>query len=855
QQQALDDALVPREQRLTIGSCNYRLSTTFKPNEPTFQVALDVLSLTPFYPAFLITASVLIVYMQEFWAIVTYQKHHIRFKMNKKSYSFDLDSFRNMLQMCPKLLRQEFVDPPFEDDILTFMRELGYSGNIKLLSDVKVDTLPQPWRTFGTIINKCLSGKVTRIDTHRLSRAQILWGLYHQEKVDYVYLLWEDLVFQIESKDSRKNKYMFYPRLTKVIINHFMSQDQSIPRRNKVDWHMANDDPILITMRFIPHHEVVQRYGAILLDYLTNPTMKEFEAYKTYHDLATGKVQPKPKYVRRSSRTKSDEAPKPSFDIALTEAEQMKLVIERSKTQLHISQPSSSGGHERTGVTPGVPDNVSEHEVDDDDERTKSDNDGDGFVHPKFLTYDDEAIQDEEVNEEDSFDPREDKMYEEETYVEDEANVLYGDVNINLEGRGTVMTDAPLPNVQATQETEDTHLILTAPINPEGQQQSSSMSSGFVSNMLNPRPDTGIDSMFNLNTKVTSLVDVPVTIIAEPPLVFATTLPLPPTPLITHMQQTLVPTPTTVLSTSLQDLPNFDSLFRFDHRLKTLETNFSKFKQMNQFAEAVSSIPNIVDVYLANKMNEVVKTTIQLQSNRLKDEAQAKNEDFLNKLDDNIKKVIKNQVKEQVKEQVSKILPKIKKTVNEQLEAEIMTRSSTESKTSLAIAANLSEFELKKILIEKMESNKSIHRSNEQKNLYKALVEAYESDKLILNTYGDTVSFKRRRDDEDKDEEPFVGSNRGSKGRRARKEPESTSAPKEKISKTIGKSADGSKSQHNSAGESAHTEEPIHTNKDLEEPVHQEFDIGATEEQSDKETSQHPDWFQKPAKIPTPDRD
>ncbi|GKF01341.1 hypothetical protein Tco_0028264, partial [Tanacetum coccineum] len=71
-----------------------------------------------------------------------------------------------------------------------------------------------------------------------------------------------------------------------------------------------------------------------------------------------------------------------------------------------------------------------------------------------------------------------------------------------------------------------------------------------------------------------------------------------------------------------------------------------------------------------------------------------------------------------------------------------MTRSSTESKTSNAVAANLSELELKKILIDKMESNKSIHISDEEKNLYKALVEAYESDKLILDTYGDTVSFK-----------------------------------------------------------------------------------------------------------------
>ncbi|GKC34055.1 hypothetical protein Tco_1046439, partial [Tanacetum coccineum] len=437
-----------------------------------------------------------------------------------------------------------------------------------------------------------------------------------------------------------------------------------------------------------------------------------------------------------------------------------------------------SSAHEGTGVTPGVPDvpeygsddeqlswkssdeededdeaNVGKDEDnddhDDDDERTESDNDGEDFVHPKFLTHDDEARQ-EEVNEEDSFDPRVqtpshvestdddeiqgtnvagEEMDEEETNAEGKENELYRDINVNLEGRDAEMTNAQQTNVQTTQVLEDTHVIIT-PVNPEGQQQSSSVSSGFVSNMLNPRPDTGIDSIFTLNTKATSLVNVPVTTIAEPPLVSATTLPPPPTPLITHMQQTPVPTPTTVPSTSLQDLPNFGSLFGFDYRLKTLETDFYEFKQTNQFAEAVSSIPGIVDVYLANKMKEAVKIAVQLQSNRLIDEAQAENEDFLNKLDDNIKKIIKNQVKEQVK-------------------------------TSLAIAANLSKLELKKILIEKIKSNKSIYRSNEQNNLYKALLEAYESDKLILDTYGDTVSFKRRRDNEDKDKEPSTRSNRG----------------------------------------------------------------------------------------------
>ncbi|GKE49267.1 hypothetical protein Tco_1480525, partial [Tanacetum coccineum] len=129
--------------------------------------------------------------------------------------------------------------------------------------------------------------------------------------------------------------------------------------------------------------------------------------------------------------------------------------------------------------------------------------------------------------------------------------------------------------------------------------------------MLNPSPDTGIDSLFNLNTESTSLVDVPVTTIAKPTLLSATTLPLPPTPLITHLQQTSVPTPPTVPSSSLQDLPNFRSLFGFDHRLKTLENNFLEFNQTNQFVVAVSSIPGIVDAYLANKMHEAVKTAVQ----------------------------------------------------------------------------------------------------------------------------------------------------------------------------------------------------------------------------------------------------
>nr|GEW99815.1 hypothetical protein [Tanacetum cinerariifolium] len=115
-----------------------------------------------------------------------------------------------------------------------------------------------------------------------------------------------------------------------------------------------------------------------------------------------------------------------------------------------------------------------------------------------------------------------------------------------------------------------------------------------------------------------------------------------------------------------------------------------------------------------------------------------------------------------------------------------------QQQSSSVLSQFVTKMELKKILIEKIEGNKSIHRSNKQRNLYKALVEAYESNKIILDTYGDTFTLKRRHDvDADKDEEPSTGSDRGSKRRRERKEPESASAPKEKASRSAGKSTQG----------------------------------------------------------------
>nr|GFB08332.1 hypothetical protein [Tanacetum cinerariifolium] len=80
-----------------------------------------------------------------------------------------------------------------------------------------------------------------------------------------------------------------------------------------------------------------------------------------------------------------------------------------------------------------------------------------------------------------------------------------------------------------------------------------------------------------------------------------------------------------------------------------------------------------------------------------------------------------------------------------------------------------------------METNKSINRSDTQKNLYNALVESYNSDKYIITSYGDTVLLKRGRDDQDKDKDPSAGSDRWTKRRKSGKDAASSKDSRRRI--------------------------------------------------------------------------
>nr|GEZ93369.1 hypothetical protein [Tanacetum cinerariifolium] len=277
------------------------------------------------------------------------------YEMDNKNHIVNLESFREMLHICPRLPGQSFIETPFEEEILAFLWFLRHSGTIRRLTD----------------------------------------GLYHKRNVDFAYLMWEDFVYQVEHQDTKKSNEMYYPMFTKVIIHHFMSKDPSILRRNKVNWHYVRDDHMFTMIKLVSRHQNTQQFGALLPIELTNADIRNSDAYKEYYAVATGATPPKPKASVRKTRSSSDTIVTPPTDVAgprlstsakgkqpaitskakslsallevaIIEAQQLKLATKKSLQQTHISQASSFGADKGTGTIPGVldvPTDDSEKEI------------------------------------------------------------------------------------------------------------------------------------------------------------------------------------------------------------------------------------------------------------------------------------------------------------------------------------------------------------------------------------------------------------------------------------------------------------------------------------------------------------
>ncbi|GKB01550.1 hypothetical protein Tco_0829594, partial [Tanacetum coccineum] len=544
------------------------------------------------------------------------------------------------------------------------------------------------------------------------------------------------------------------------------------------------------TIRVISKHKDTQEYGAILPQHLTNQAMLESKAFKTYRAYATGEKAPKSKATKKRTDSESSPKIKPSqaskgkriktsakgdkpatikskgltvlSKVALSEAEQMKLATKRSLKEFYIShasglgdgvdlqskvpdeqQQTGSGTNEGAGDKPEVLDvtvyrseseeeswtfSQGEEEDEDDDEHNNDEEDEEHDNDDDNDDNDDEDDDQENDNQRTKSDNEGDDFVHLNlaTYIADDKEKEKEEkADDDMTSDQKVSTP---PDYELTEEDENQEDDDTMGEDQEDEENEELY--GDLNLNLDRQDAKMTDAQTNQETE-----EAHVTLTTEPPV-----------------------------------------------------SDLSELKQTNQFAEALTSIPGIVDKYLETKVKDTVDVAVHLKSDKLREKAQAENQDFLNSLDSNVKRIIN----EQVKAQTSKIMTKVKKYVTETLDAEVL-------------------------------ENNSIDIFDVQKNLHRTLLEAYNSDKDLLSSYGEVVILKRGRDDQEKDKEPSAGSNRGS-------------PPK-------------------SSGKSIQQEEHDPRVDDLEEQLHQELDTGNYDVSLVREATNVDERLWNPSGSQTPDRE
>nr|GEY47282.1 hypothetical protein [Tanacetum cinerariifolium] len=255
----------------------------------------------------------------------------------------DIQSKESTLQVVYDVLRQS----PF------FMAFL-VTADIKTLTDVNVNKLYQPWRSFAAVINKCLTGKSSSIDSLRVD---ILFSTIkvvsrHQNTQQYGAIL----PIELTTKDIRN---------TKAYKEYYACATGEATPKPKVSARKKKCGSASSTTPSTP---------------IATPT-----------PTTTVVAAPRLSAAAKGKQPTRATSPTDRSDVERTEAKQLKIVLRRSRHETHISPQGGSGTDEGTSSKPGVSDVPS----DDSDEEISWNSSDDEDVDAQEKVNDDDDDEEE----------------------------------------------------------------------------------------------------------------------------------------------------------------------------------------------------------------------------------------------------------------------------------------------------------------------------------------------------------------------------------------------------------------------------------------------------------------------------
>ncbi|GJR31310.1 hypothetical protein Tco_1107542 [Tanacetum coccineum] len=628
-------------------------------------------------------------------------------------------------------------------------------------------------------------------------------GMYHQKNMDYVELLWEDFIYQIDNKAYKKQEKMYYPRFTKVIIHHFLTQDKTLSWRNKIGMQTSKDDYLINTLRFVSAKKETQIYGAILPDSLTNPEMKETKEYKTYFGFASGATPPK-----KSRKFKKTASPKLTIVPVSTEEPTRKSKRVKRPVKKMTKAPSR-------GVvireTPEI--SVSKKKEKVDVTRVK----GIELLSQVALTED---AQFEEVRKKSMRDFHKTHLSGSGTVTKTAPSAINIIPSVTSEGTGVK------PGIPDVTEEELCESEAESWGNDEDDINNEQESSGEESDQKNDNNDdkTQSDNENESNSKHKtdenesgSKSDQDENEEDEDDE--------------EEVKDELVKTPSN--DSDNEDETKFTDKAEGDEDEEMIYTTSQLYNDVDiRLNEPVNSVKGFVqeegtnaamtNIQQGNENLQILqviedahvtlstvpqKTEVPVTSSSHSSDLAAK---FLNFSD----------IPYTNAEIVSPMDVHVHHEVPSQQTPTLLTVPVSVISDSLQAAATLTEFELKKILIDKIDKSESYLAAPKHKECYEGLKKSYDLDKTIFSTYGKVFSLKRSQ--KDKDEDPSARSGRGLKKRKTSKDAAPT------------------------------TEEPDFKVADSDMPQDQEENLGKNDEEPKEKVASKRDWLTKPIQPQEP---
>ncbi|GJS57414.1 hypothetical protein Tco_0652198 [Tanacetum coccineum] len=256
QQHAADvhpDELCPPNKRYDLMDANKKVDFEQVQCPPESKILMNIIKDHPLRFSIAASSSVPWIYMVQFWHTLKEDgsKYRLTFMLDKKMLSLTLDDFRTIFHL-PQL---------------------------KTSSSFKTTGLLRQWQTLCKIFSKCLTTRVTGWDQPPLQIMQMMYCFINNIHVDYAELLWEGLYYSLHHPTSS----IPYPRFTKIIISHYMTNFPEISRRARDIYHNLKDDDIMKNIFNSGRHK--DRVGMKIPDWMISDEMKHTEHYRMYAEV------------------------------------------------------------------------------------------------------------------------------------------------------------------------------------------------------------------------------------------------------------------------------------------------------------------------------------------------------------------------------------------------------------------------------------------------------------------------------------------------------------------------------------------------------------------------------------------